>query len=39
MKAKCNQRWLGEAKTVSFLFLNEGGKFLGEENAPLPHFL
>ena len=27
MKAKCNQRWLGEAKTMSSLFLNEGGKF------------
>ena len=42
MKAKCNQRWLGGAKTVSpvsSLFLNEGGKFLGAENVPHPRFL
>ena len=44
MKAKCNQKWLGEAKTASLmssLFLNEGGRgeFLGAENVPLPLFL
>ena len=43
MKAKCNQRWLGGAKTVSpvsSLFLNEGGgEFFGAENVPLPRFL
>ena len=42
MKAKCNQRWLGGAKTVSpvsLALLNEGGKFLSTENVPLPHFL
>ena len=42
MKAKCNQRWLGGAKTVSpvsLLFLNEGGEFLSAENVPFPRFL
>ena len=42
MKAKCNQRWLGGAKTVSpvsFLSLNEGGKFLGCRKLPFPRFL
>jgi len=39
MKAKCNQRRLGGAKTVSpvsLALLKEGGKFLSAENVPLP---
>ena len=42
MKAKGNQRWLGGAKIgspISFLFLNEGGKFFGCRKLPLPRFL
>ena len=41
MKAKCNQRWLGGAKTaspVALRFLKVGGELLGEENVPPPPF-
>ena len=41
MKAKCNQRWLGGAKTaspVALHFLKVGGNFWVKKTFPLPLF-
>ena len=41
MKAKCNQRWLGDAKTaspVALAFLKVGGKFWVKKTFPSPSF-